>query len=134
LKARFLISLVEKKGVNYMLRRFFLFSLIVFTITFFGLTAIAGVLDGKIFTGQEVLVGKKASGVDEVAFKDGKFISSGCIEWGFSGGDYATTADGENVHFVADTYSDKYGRITWTGTVKEHPAHPEPVILTKSLA
>jgi hypothetical protein len=50
-------------------------------ITFFGLSAIAGVLDGKIFTGQEGLVGKKASGIDEVAFKDGKFISSGCIEW-----------------------------------------------------
>jgi hypothetical protein len=33
-------------------------------------------LDGKIFTGQEGLMGKKASGVDEVVFKDGKFIST----------------------------------------------------------
>ena len=99
-------------------RRFFQVSLIVFMITFFGLSANAGVLDGKIFTGQEGLMGEKSSGVDEVAFKDGKFISNGCLEWGFPGGEYTTTADGENVHFVADTYSDKYGRIIWTGTVK----------------
>jgi hypothetical protein len=101
-----------------MSRRYFQFSLVVIMITFFGLSANAGVLDGKIFTGQEGLMGEKSSGVDEVVFKDGKFISNGCLEWGFSGGEYTTTADGENVHFVADTYSDKYGRIIWTGTVK----------------
>ena len=101
-----------------MSRRYFQVSLIVFMITFFGLSAIAGVLDGKIFTGQEGLMREKSSGVDEVAFKDGKFISNGCLEWGFPGGEYTTIADGENVHFVADTYSDKYGRIIWTGTVK----------------
>jgi hypothetical protein len=101
-----------------MSRRLFQVSFIVFMIMFLGIPAFADDLEGKTFKGQEGLFGKEASGVDEVFFKDGKFISNGCIEWGFSGGDYTTTADGENVHFVADTYSAKYGRIIWTGTVK----------------
>jgi hypothetical protein len=79
--------------------------------------ALAGSLDGKTFSGKEGHIGKEALGDDTVVFENGKFISNGCKEWGFSGGDYTTTVDGDKVHFVADTYSEKYGRITWTGTV-----------------
>lgn len=95
-------------------------SIIFLLVTFFCFPAFAGELDGKTFSGKEGHIGKKASGDDVVVFKDGKFISNGCTEWGFSGGEYTTTTDGDKVHFVSDTYSDKYGRITWIGTVNEN--------------
>ena len=92
-------------------------STVFLLVTLFCLPAFAGSLDGKTFSGEEGLIGKTASGNDVVVFEDGKFISNGCKEWGFSGGEYTTTNDGDKVHFIADTYSEKYGRITWTGTV-----------------
>ena len=96
-------------------------SFLVFILAaFLYFPAFAGSLDGKTFSGKEGHIGKKASGDDVVVFEDGVFVSNGCKEWGFSGGEYTTTNDGDKVHFVADTFSEKYGRITWTGTVAEN--------------
>ena len=82
-----------------------------------GMSAYAGSLDGKTFTGPTGIMGKEASEKDEVRFENGKFVSEGCKEWGFGHGSYLTSTEGKNTHFVADTYSDKEGRITWIGTI-----------------
>jgi hypothetical protein len=85
-------------------------------------SAYAGALDGKSFVGSSGLMGQEASGKDEVRFENGQFISLGCKEWGFGYGPYLTSVEGDKTHFVADTYSDKEGRITWIGTISGNNA------------
>lgn len=77
----------------------------------------AGSLDGKSFSGKTGMMGKKANEDDEIKFSNGQFSSSGCQEYGFSGAPYQEKAEGDKIHFVSDTYSQKSGRIIWTGTV-----------------
>lgn len=79
--------------------------------------AYAGSLDGKSFTGNTGKMGKKSSNTDVITFENGKFSSSGCQEYGFGSGTYQATTEGEKTHFVADTFSEKTGRITWVGTI-----------------
>lgn len=93
--------------------------LAIFTMVFhFTVTsAFAGSLDGKSFTGHIGKIGKKSSNTDMITFENGRFSSSGCQKYGFGSGTYQTTTEGDRTHFVADTYSEKTGRITWVGTV-----------------
>ena len=94
--------------------------LLIFMAIIFGIasmTAYAGTLDGKTFAGTTGKLGKKGSEKDELRFENGQFISAGCGEYGFGAGSYETTVEGDETHFVADTYSDKTGRITWVGTI-----------------
>ena len=77
----------------------------------------AGTLDGKSFSGKTGMMGKNSKENDVIIFSNGQFSSSGCQEYGFSGAPYQEKTEGDKVHFVADTYSEKYGRIIWTGTV-----------------
>lgn len=88
--------------------------------TIFGaasISAYAGSLDGKTFTGDTGKMGKKSANTDMISFENGQFTSSGCQKYGFGSGAYQTTDEGDKTHFVADTYSEKTGRITWVGTV-----------------
>ena len=77
----------------------------------------AGSLDGKSFSGKTGMIGKKANENDEIKFTNGQFSSSGCQEYGFTGAPYQEKTEGDKTHFISDTYSEKYGRIIWTGTV-----------------
>ena len=79
--------------------------------------ALAGSLDEKSFSGNVGKIGKEADKPDEITFANGQFSSSGCKEYGFSGGPYQEKVEGDKIHFLSDTYSEKYGRITWAGTV-----------------
>lgn len=92
-------------------------AIIALALNVAGIGAYAGSLDGKTFTGDTGKMGKKSSNTDMLTFENGKFSSSGCQEYGFGPGAYQATTDGEKTHFVADTFSEKTGRITWVGTV-----------------
>ena len=95
--------------------------LISFTLFFFliAIPAYSGMLDGKAFSGKNGHLGKDGSGSDEIKFENGKFVSVTCsTKYGFSDADYTTKADGDKVFFTADIYSDKYGRMTYSGYVK----------------
>jgi len=81
------------------------------------MSAYAGNLDGKTFSGTTGEIGKKSSVNDEVRFENGQFTSLDCEKYGFGSGSYSTTVEGDKTHFVADTYSAKTGRITWVGTI-----------------
>jgi len=95
---------------------------ITFWITLFffimALPAYSGILDGKTFVGKNGEIGKKSSEDDEIKFENGKFFSVGCGKYGFGDAEYTTKADGDRVFFTADIYSNKYGRITYSGFVK----------------
>ena len=80
--------------------------------------AYSGILDGKTFIGKNGEIGKSGSEDDEIKFENGKFLSIGCAKYGFGDAEYTTKVDGDRVFFTADIYSDKYGRITYSGAVK----------------
>jgi len=95
--------------------------LIGFTLFFFliAIPVYSGMLDGKTFSGKNGHLGKDGSGSDEIKFENGKFVSVTCsTKYGFSDAEYTTKVDGDKVFFTADIYSDKYGRMTYSGYVK----------------
>ena len=90
------------------------------TLIFFVLAipAYSGMLDGNEFVGKSGRLGKGASDDDQIKFENGKFTSTGCTKYGFGDADYTTKVDGDRIFFTADIYSDRYGRITYSGFVK----------------
>jgi len=80
--------------------------------------AAKGILDGKTFVGPKGHKGEKATGVEELTFRDGKFYSIPCAQWGFGGGDYSVKVEGEIIYFEATTLSAKHGKMVWKGTVR----------------
>ncbi len=76
-------------------------------------------LDGKVFVAD---AGEKGKTADEkgdiITFKDGKFHSSSCDQYGYGKGNYKTAAQGDAITFEAETTSDKDGRLAWKGVVR----------------
>ena len=77
------------------------------------------ILDGKEFIGPTGEKGKKSDHEDVLRFSDGKFTSSACFQFGFTGGPYTTTIEGETIHFHAVTISPTHGKMEWNGTLKD---------------
>ena len=77
-----------------------------------------GVLDGKTFVVKQGEKGKEAKGEDTLVFKNGKFRSVGCDQYGFGEAPYMATVEGDTIKFVADTTSEKKGKMHWEGTVQ----------------
>ena len=97
---------------NLILVGFTLFLLVI------AIPAYSGILDGKTFVGKNGEIGKSGSEDDEIKFDNGKFFSVGCGKYGFGDAAYTTKKDGDSIFFTADIYSDKWGRITYSGVVK----------------
>ncbi len=79
----------------------------------------AGVLDGKIFSGQ---IGDKVkvdaqSQVDDFVFAAGKFKSALCNTFGYGDGVYTANTENDVVKFEADTSNETGGKMKWVGTV-----------------
>jgi hypothetical protein len=81
-------------------------------------TAVSHLLDGKKFIGPTGEKGKKVHHEDILSFSDGKFTSSECFQYGFKGGPYTTTIEGDTIHFQAETISPTHGKMVWQGTLK----------------
>ena len=75
-------------------------------------------LDGKSFKGPTGEKGKKTHHEDVLVFKDGQFTSSMCFEYGFTGGPYTARAEGDLIHFEAETISPTHGKMNWKGTLQ----------------
>ena len=89
----------------------------------FGVTSVlaqetTGLLDGKVFVGDVGDRGNSADDKDEVSFKNGRFHSVGCDEWGFGDAPYSSKRDGDTIRFQAITVSPTDGKIEWEGVVK----------------
>ena len=80
--------------------------------------AVSHLLDGKKFIGPTGEKGKKVHHEDVLTFRDGKFTSSECFQYGFEGGPYTTTVEGDTIHFQAETISPTHGKMVWQGTLK----------------
>ncbi|MGA7105002.1 MAG: hypothetical protein WBX49_06620, partial [Candidatus Deferrimicrobiaceae bacterium] len=78
----------------------------------------SGVLDGKTFMANQGEKGKEAKGTDTLIFKNGKFRSAGCDQYGFGDGAYSTKVQGDEVHFFADTESETKGKMHGEGSVR----------------
>ena len=81
-------------------------------------SAASGVLDGKKFVGPTGEKGKKVHHEDVLSFSDGTFTSSMCFQYGFKGGPYTATVEGDSIHFQAETVSPTHGKMEWEGTLK----------------
>ena len=82
-------------------------------------TAQTATLDGKVFVAEAGIKGKAADEKDDIiSFKDGKFHSSSCDQWGYGKGDYKAAPAGDGISFETETFSEKYGRLAWKGIVR----------------
>lgn len=80
--------------------------------------ALAESLDGKSFEGVFLARGKTRGDADILTFKNGRFHSSACDQYGYSDASYKTTNDGDAIRFEAETESAKYGKLRWMGFVR----------------
>ena len=79
----------------------------------------APMLEGKSFVADAGVKGKPADEKDDViTFRDGKFHSSACDQWGYGKGAYRASASGDAIAFEAETASEKEGRLVWRGTIR----------------
>ena len=77
-----------------------------------------GALDGRNFDGIVLECGKTSGDADTLTFKNGRFRSSACDQYGYGDGPYTATPSGETVVFEAETESPKYGKLLWKGVVR----------------
>ena len=75
-------------------------------------------LDGRSFEGVFIQRGKTSGDADTIIFKDGRFRSTACDRYGYSDAVYKTAAVGDMTRFEAETESAKYGKLRWTGMVR----------------
>ena len=89
-------------------------------------------LDGKVFVADIGYKGKDAHDKgDIITFKDGKFHSATCDQYGYNKGDYKAATQGDATTFDVETQSEKYGRLQWKGTVRAGQIEGTFVMLPK---
>lgn len=75
-------------------------------------------LDGKVFEGVFLAKGKTRGDADTLTFKNGRFHSSACDQYGYSDAVYKSAADGNAIRFEAETESPRYGKLRWSGFIR----------------
>ena len=76
-------------------------------------------LDGRRFEGVFIQKGKTSGDADTLVFKDGRFRSTACDRYGYSDAVYKAGSSGDATRFEAETESAKYGRLRWSGMVRD---------------
>ena len=82
--------------------------------------AMAESLDGRSFQGVFLERGKTSGDADTLTFKNGRFHSSACDQYGYSDAPYKTAAAGDALRFEAETQSAKYGKLQWNGVIRNN--------------
>ena len=82
-------------------------------------TGASTLLDGKTFFVRTGEMGKDADHDDYLIFRNGMFVSSGCVEQNFGTSVYSAAADGIGIRFRARTVSPTHGAMIWEGIVLE---------------
>jgi hypothetical protein len=88
------------------------------TAAVFPAFAESNALDGRKFDGVFIQRGKTSGDADTIVFKDGRFRSLACDQYGYSDAPYKTAAMGDTTRFEAQTQSAKYGKLLWSGVVR----------------
>lgn len=74
-------------------------------------------LDGMQFVGETGEQGKGDHHADTILFKDGKFRSLDCENWGFGAAPYSVKQEGETFRFRSTLVSPDLGTLEWKGTI-----------------
>lgn len=72
-------------------------------------------LEGIQFVGPFGAEGEAAPKEDTFTFKDGKFATGSCLEWGFTPAPYWVRRDANGVHFLAELESPEHGTMRYEG-------------------
>ena len=80
--------------------------------------AVAEGLDGRSFQGVFIERGKTSGDADTLTFRNGRFHSSACDQYGYGDAAYKTAATGDAVRFEVETQSAKYGKLLWNGVIR----------------
>ena len=78
----------------------------------------AVVLDGRNFEGVVLKRGETSGDADTLIFKDGRFRSTACDQYGYGDGAYTASVSGDGVLFEAQTESSNFGKLLWKGVVR----------------
>lgn len=81
-------------------------------------TGTSALLDGQTFFVRTGEKGKPADHDDYMIFRDGMFVSSGCVEQDFGKSPYSAAAEGNGIRFRAETRSSTHGTMYWGGIVR----------------
>lgn len=72
-------------------------------------------LEGLKFVGPFGAEGERNPKQDTFTFKDGKFSTASCLEWGFTPAPFWTRRDGKVLHFLAELESRDHGTMRYEG-------------------
>ena len=89
------------------------------TVSIFPAFAETSTLDGRSFEGVFIQRGKTSGDSDTLLFRDGRFRSTACDRYGYSDAPYRTASAGDVTRFEAETRSPKYGRLVWSGAIRD---------------
>jgi len=112
------MSPIQNQKTVYLLIMVFVLLAGIFTPVMGAAETATGLLDEQTFFIEQGEKGKEANETDTLIFKDGRFRSTGCDQYGFGDAPYTATQEGNTIRFVADTFSEKSGTIHWEGTVE----------------
>lgn len=79
----------------------------------------SGTLDGKVFAGELGKSGEKKGDKDVLTFKNGTFVSSACVAYGFHEAPYTATEKDGVFAFSSTPTNAKGETMSWTGTIKQ---------------
>jgi hypothetical protein len=74
-------------------------------------------LDGRNFEGVVLKRGETSGDADILIFRDGRFRSTACDQYGYGDGPYTASVSGDAVLFEARTESPNSGKLHWKGAV-----------------
>lgn len=72
-------------------------------------------LESRRFVGFLQALGDADPEKDAYTFKDGEFVSEGCLKWGFSPAPYWVRRDKDGLHFLAELSSPEHGTMRYEG-------------------
>jgi len=75
-------------------------------------------LDGRTFEGVVLECGKRAGDEETITFRNGRFHSSACQQYGYGDGAYKISNGQDGIAFECETESPQYGKLVWKGVVR----------------
>jgi hypothetical protein len=81
-------------------------------------TGTSGLLDGRTFFVRAGEKGKPVDHDDYMIFREGVFVSSGCVEYNFGTSSYSAASEGNGIRFRAEMTSPAFGTMYWDGIVR----------------
>lgn len=78
-------------------------------------TIIDNRLESIQFVGPFGAEGEREPKGDTFTFKDGKFATGSCLEWGFTPAPYWVRRDASGIHFLAELESPEHGTMRYEG-------------------